>query len=101
LANSHPKWPCTRISKLAADRGLPEVDQSTVWRHLRGKGYAKMMPKRRPALTEKHIQKRFERCIERKNWDEKDWEDVVFSDESYFEYERNKVRMWGKQEEKL
>ncbi len=31
LVNSHPKWSCAQIGKLAADRGSPEVDQSTVW----------------------------------------------------------------------
>jgi transposase len=63
LADSHPKYSTARIAKIARDRGSPAVHLTTVWRHLRRRGYIKLVPKPIPIMTAAHRQKRLQWCL--------------------------------------
>ncbi|RWR98829.1 hypothetical protein B4U79_17110 [Dinothrombium tinctorium] len=93
LALKNPKWSSARIGELAALRGSPKVHATTIWRNLVAKGYLKWIPKPIPMLKPEHKTKRVAWCEANRN---RDWNNVVFTDESYFQLFRNKVQAWGK-----
>jgi transposase len=93
LANKHPRYSCARIGEMAKQRGSPAVHPNTVYNYLRRSGYRKQKPEAIPMLTKRHMENRVKWCLKYRNFD---WNNVVFSDESYFQMFRNKVKMWGK-----
>ena len=93
LANSHPKFSCAQLGKVACVRGNPKVYKTTIFRYLKGSGYKKLMPQKVPFLIEDHMKKRLEWCLKHQNYD---WSRVVFTDESFSEITRSKIRMWDK-----
>lgn len=91
LACHHLQWSSSRIAEMAASRGSPKVHSSIIWRLFHTKEYLLLIP--RPGLTAMHKSKRLIWCKE--NVD-RDWNKVVFIDESCFQPYRNKVCEWGK-----
>jgi hypothetical protein len=98
LAIAHPKWSAAKIGKLAEERGTPPVSDRTIRRYLNSSGYLKLMPKPIPMMTAKHIENRLNWCLRHQDFD---WERVVFTDESYFEYNRNKIPLWSKKKPQI
>ncbi|RWR98614.1 hypothetical protein B4U79_15264 [Dinothrombium tinctorium] len=93
FARHHPKWSSLQIAKAVVQRGGPRVHPSTVWRTLRTAGFLKWMPKVTPMLTEEHKRKRVEWCLQNRD---RDWSNIVFTEESYFQFYQNVVLEWGK-----
>jgi hypothetical protein len=83
---------------LAEKRGAPTVSDRTIRRYLNRSGYLKLMPKPVPMMTAKHIENRLNWCLRHQDFD---WERVVIADESYFEYNRNKIPLWSKEKPQI
>ena len=90
LANHHPMMNCATIAEEVAKRGSPSVSRWTIGRSLRRSGYLKWLPQVVPNMTPQHMQKRVEWCQANLN---SDWSKVIFTDESYFQLFRHKVKM--------
>lgn len=69
------------------------ICHTTVWRHMKKKGYSSSVPLGTPMLTDRHIEMR-------KSWAQShindDWSKTIFTDETAFDLFRNKVRRWHK-----
>jgi len=63
---------------------FPEVSQRTMRRVLTQEGYPGRIRRKVQFLTKKHVSKRLERCRVWEEWEDVDWERVIFSDESKF-----------------
>jgi transposase len=79
-----------------------KVSDRTLRRRLKDAGIQKHIAVKKPMLTEQHMQKRLEFALEYKNWTVRDWNKVVWSDESKVEIGRNSRPVWvfRSQEEK-
>ena len=93
LARRNPLKSCTNIAVMSNESGSPEVSPTTIWRSLKSSGYHKWTPKIIPKMTPKHMENRVKWCQNNKN---RDWTKVIFTDESYFQLYRHKVKMWGR-----
>jgi len=93
LAEKYPIWTREEIAKEAHKRGSPLVSPWTVGRYLKSEGWLYMVPKPRPMLTEAHKKLRLAWCREHLNFD---WSNVLFTDESYFQFYSNKKAVWTK-----
>jgi transposase len=98
LAIAHLKWSVAKIGNLAEKRGTPAVSDRMIRRYLNRSGYLKLMPKPVPMMTAKHIENRLNWCQRHQDFD---WERVVFTDESYFEYNRNKIPLWSREKPQI
>lgn len=93
LALWNPKLSTARIGVLAAEKGSPWVSKSTISRALKSAGYQKWTPKPIPMLTEIQKFKRVQWCQENLN---RNWENVIFTDESTFQFHSNYLKVWAK-----
>ena len=93
LALIHPKYSCKQLAYEIFRRGSPKVSHMTIYRTLQSAGIKKWNPKKSPPLTEKHKKLRLEWCLKHKDTD---WTKVIFTDESYVQLSRNKIKMWGR-----
>lgn len=98
LAHHNPYSSSAQLSSLIQQRGSPKVSRWTIWRELRKSGILKWTPKTVPLLTPKHKEKRLNWCLLNRNIN---WRKVIFTDESYFQLYRNKVKMWGREARKI
>ncbi|GFV45205.1 HTH_Tnp_Tc3_2 domain-containing protein [Trichonephila clavipes] len=82
-------------STIRADVGVAIVPQ-TISRHLAEAYIKSKRPFRALPLTPKHWQLCLQLCQARSMWNVKDWQKVVFSDESRFVLgtDDNRVRVW-------
>jgi hypothetical protein len=73
----------------------------TIWRTLRGAGFKKTKPTRKPGLTKKIQQDRLDWCLQRKDWTLEDWKNVIWSDETsvILLHRRGSYRVWRKADE--
>lgn len=92
FAHHHPKSSSAELGVMAVRNGSPAVHRTTVWRALKRRGMKKWTPSAKPMLTDAHKRARVAWCIANQ---ERDWSNVIFTDESYFQYYRNKVMEWG------
>ena len=88
-----------KLAKRLTAAGYP-VSHGTVHTYLRKNLNVKpYKPSKRPKLTKKQQNHRLEFAKERKNWTEKDWQRVLWSDESPFELfhppNRQNDRVWA------
>jgi transposase len=60
------------------------ISAVTIRRNLKKVGLTSCIPRKKPAMTEVHRQARLEWAHAHKNWGEKKWKRVLFSDESTF-----------------
>jgi hypothetical protein len=92
-ANSRPKYSCVRIDEMIRMRGSPLVCSGTIWRHLKKSGFMKLLPEPIPILTHRHQENRLKCCRKYRKFN---WNNITFTDESYFQMFRQKIRQWGK-----
>ncbi|GFX58781.1 HTH_Tnp_Tc3_2 domain-containing protein [Trichonephila clavipes] len=87
--------PTVTRSTIRADVGVAIVPQ-TISRHLAEANLKSKRPVRALPLTPEHWQVRLQWCQARSMWNVKDWQKVVFSDESRFVSgtDDNRVRVW-------
>ena len=69
------------------------ISSRTVQRVLHEEGYSGHAAKKKPFISEQNRKKRFGWCNMKKNW-EKEWENIIWSDESRFELFNNDSRNW-------
>ena len=69
------------------------MDNRTVQRTLKNLGYASKKPIRKPIMSEKQVNARYNWCIQNRK---RNWGNVVFSDESTFQLTRNTIKAWCK-----
>ena len=93
LANNHQMASSAELAAKLAKKKGPKVTRWTVWRSLRRSGLAKWLPKPIPMMTAKHQEDRLKWCLEHLG---RDWSTTLFSDESYFQLYRHKMKMWGR-----
>ncbi|GFW15685.1 HTH_Tnp_Tc3_2 domain-containing protein [Trichonephila clavipes] len=88
--------PTVTRSTIRADVGVAIVPQ-TISRHHAEANLKSKRPFHVLPLTPEHRQLRLQWCQARSMWNVKDWQKVVFSDESRFvlETDDNRVRVWG------
>ncbi|GFW57689.1 transposable element Tc1 transposase [Trichonephila clavipes] len=84
--------PTVTRSTIRADVGVAIVPQ-TISRHLAEANMKSKRPFRALPLTLEHRQLRLQWCQARSMWNVRDWQKVVFSDESRFVFD-NRVRVW-------
>jgi len=77
------------------------VSSRTVQRTLHQKGYSGCAAKKKPFVSEINRKKRYGWCRMRKKW-EKEWDSIIWSDESRFEIFNNDSKnwVWRKKDEK-
>ena len=93
LALLHPRWSSSDLANEIAKRGSPSVSPATVYRYLiRAKIY-KLRPTKVPPLTAAHKKKRVEWCRQNLN---RNWSNVVFTDESYVRLFASTLKLWSK-----
>ncbi|GFU62176.1 transposable element Tcb2 transposase [Trichonephila clavipes] len=87
--------PTVTRSTIRADVGVAIVPQ-TISRHLAEANLKSKRPFRALPLTPEHRQQRLQWCQARSMWNVKDWQKIVFSDESWFFFKTddNRVRVW-------
>jgi hypothetical protein len=90
LAHHHQKLSSAKIGELAEKRGSPLVHPNTILNTLK---YLKWVPTAVPTMTKAHKEKCLKWCLDNQK---RDWSMVIFTDESYFQLFRNKVREWTK-----
>jgi transposase len=69
------------------------ISSRTVQRVLHEEGYSGHAAKKKPFISEQNRKKRFGWCNMKKNWI-KEWENIIWSDESRFELFNNDSRNW-------
>ena len=70
-----------------------QVSKYTIRRSLKRIDYKKKKAIKRPKLTEKHKDDRKKWCISNQN---RNWRDIIFSDEAKFQQHRNTLLYWNK-----
>lgn len=93
ITNHHPTWNAAKLAKRLSDIGGPKASHDTITRNLRSMGWKKTKPALKPILTPAQKAKRVAWCLKNIH---KRWKKVVFTDESYFQYFRNKTPVWSK-----
>jgi len=91
---------CADIAGDLSRQGI-DVSASTVRRILRSAGYRKTKPTRKPGLTKKMREERYQWCLEHENWTLEDWKNVIWSDETsvVLGHRRGSYRIWRKSDE--
>ncbi|RNA33215.1 RNA-directed DNA polymerase from mobile element jockey-like [Brachionus plicatilis] len=94
------KNPTACFRQIAADFNSKfkehKISGETVRRVLAKKGIESCSAVKKPLLTVSDMTKRYKWCKERRNWTDKDWAKVIFSDESNFEMLNRKSRVFVK-----
>jgi transposase len=71
-----------------------EISRTTIKKILKASGITNWRAKKRPALTEKHAQKRLAWCKARKDWTRDNWKNIMWSDECSAERGKGKCGVW-------
>jgi transposase len=66
----------------------------TIYSALKSSGYGHWMARQRPKLEAQHAKKRYEFAIQYGDWDEKEWSNIIFTDECSIELGSGKRRRW-------
>ena len=86
-----------RLATKMQDKGSPLVSPSTISRELKRMGFKRRTARSRPLLTQRHKDARLAWCLENKN---RDFDNVIFTDESKFQYYSNsRKRLCKKQQD--
>ena len=93
FAVHHPGWSSTKIRNEAVKRGTRKVAARTIRRTLKLQGYLKLVPKKIPMLTRAMKANWVKWCYEHLN---DKWDTTLFSDETIFQFYRNKKKQWTK-----
>jgi len=73
-----------KIATVWTARTKQPISAVTIRRNLKKVGLTSCIPRKKPAMTEAHRQARLKWAHAHKNWGEKKWKRVLFSDESTF-----------------
>jgi len=79
-----------QLAKKLEESGGRKVSVRTIGRYLTDMSVKRVKPRPVPLLTERHRQKRLAWCLQNQDTD---WEKIVFSDESCFQYVSNTSRV--------
>ena len=81
----------------------PRVCDETIRRRLRERGLNARRPYEGTRLTVRHRQQRLQWCLQRRHWLQRQWQRVLFTDESRFCVDRadGRVRIWRRRGERL
>ena len=84
-------------------QGAVRVSINTISRRLKSEGIKSYVPVKKPLLTQAQKSKRLDWAKRYRHWSIKDWEQVVFSDESMFRTysHRRTQRVWRRKREKF
>lgn len=93
FAVHHPGWSSIKIRNEAVKRGTRKVTGRTIRGTLKRQGYMKLVPKAIPMLTRAVKANRVKWCKEHLN---DKWNTTIFSDETIFQFYRNKKKQWTK-----
>lgn len=72
---------CADLAGELRKEGTP-LSAMMVWRVLKGVGFRKTKPTRKPGLTKKMKKERLEWCRRYKSWTLEDWKSMIWSDET-------------------
>lgn len=91
---------CADVAGALSQEGF-NISATTVWRVLRKAGFKKTKPTRKPGLTKKMRDARYDWCCEHEHWSIDDWKNVIWSDETavVINHRRGGYRVWRKVEE--
>lgn len=91
---------CTDLTGELSHAGFI-ISSITVWRVLKGAGFKKTKPTRKPGLTQKMKDERLKFCLDHKDWTIEDWKNVIWSDETAIVllHRRGGYRIWRRAEE--
>ena len=98
ITKMKPKMSAERIAIRAYELGSPQVSARTIQRYLKSICWRKLIPLKKPFLTQKMKDQRVSWC---KNHLNTDWERVIFSDESKFQMYRITQKQWGKKRDTI
>lgn len=81
----------------------PRVSADTIRRRLRERGLHARRPYAGSRLTVRHRQQRLQWCLQHRHWLQRDWQRVLFTDESRYCIDRadGRVRVWRRRGERL
>ncbi|KAK2471147.1 hypothetical protein H9L39_17378 [Fusarium oxysporum f. sp. albedinis] len=80
-----------------------DLSAMSVWRILKGNGYRKTKPTRKPGLMKKMLKERLEWCLAHRDWTLEDWKNVIWSDETsvILLHRRGSYRVWRRATERF
>ena len=93
LAVSHPQWSANQIAFECARKGSSLVSQWTMSRTLASCQYFKTVPQKVPLMTNGYKGKRMEWCLTHRDYN---FDNVIFTDESRFQFYRCTRKRWAK-----
>ena len=82
-----------RVAWKLKEKGIADVSRSTAWRYLKSKEWISARPSKRPPLSDLHKTRRVEWARLHQN---RNWKNVVFTDESLFKLQSNQLLWCGK-----
>lgn len=107
MSRIHPEWSGRKLAAEWSNKSFSEEDEEvisrqTVTRRLSEFGIENYVKAEKPLLTEENRRKRYEWCLERKNWSIDKWAQMINSDESNFQLVNRKgvQRVWRFKNEK-
>jgi transposase len=93
LAKNNPKWSACRLASHWTDSSNKSIaKKSTVVNRLLEIGLNSYKETEKQMLSEVDKKKRYEWCVERKNWSFAKWSTIIFSDESNFQIVNRKTK---------
>ena len=78
------KAPFTPLIDITTECRL-NIVPSTLNKKLKERGLPARVPRVKPFLDAKMIQKRIDWCLERKGWSKMDWRNIIWTDETAIE----------------
>ena len=84
---------CQQIANKLQQEHQLSVSAETVRTHMRDHGLKCRRKQSKPNLKDHHKLRRIHWCEAHLDWP---WEFVVFTDESYFQLERNTIKLWSR-----
>jgi hypothetical protein len=94
IARKNPKFSTVQVTERFNTSADTKISSSTVYRTLTEMGYLKFVPRKVPFMTKRTKENR---VMWARNHCDFNWEKVVFTDESTFEFYRTKIREWAKE----
>jgi len=83
IVENKPRITANEIQKDFAESDL-QISTKTIRTHLHDLGLYSRFAARKPLLTVSQLQNRLNWCIERRDWSIKEWNEIIWSDESRF-----------------
>lgn len=94
IAGKNPKFSTVQVTERFNTSADTKISSSTFYRKLTEMGYLKFVPRKVPFITKRTKENR---VMWAPNHCDFNWEKVVFTDESTFEFYRTKICEWAKE----